>query len=90
MSGLVNEYFSVETLRCLLLGKTNSMKWARILEFEGHSVERARDKKAKGVLEFVSNFILEKCSQQFDKEILNHVVGVLSINTFWGFKELGR
>lgn len=88
----MNEYLSVETLRCLLLRKRNPTKWARIWGFEGHSQERIEKEKTKKILDFVVDFISEKCAfhEEFDVETLNHVVGVLSINTFCGLQTFGR
>lgn len=82
----------METLRALLLRNSNEPAWKRILEFEPHSEPRANDSRAKETTDFIVDFIRNKCKLQneFSPDIIDHVVGVLSINTFWAFKELKR
>ncbi|CAL8127363.1 unnamed protein product [Orchesella dallaii] len=89
---VLREYFSVETLRVLLLRDTNFDAWKRVLEFVPHSQDRENDLLAKACTEFINDFIQNRCNlaDQFSLQEIDHVVGVLSINTFWAFKELNR
>lgn len=88
----MNEYFAIETLRALMLRKSAPWKWNRILSFEAHIGSRAECSKAKTALAFITNFIrtVLKLGDEFDEVIINHVVGVLAVNTFWGYNDLGR
>jgi hypothetical protein len=89
--GVINEYFSIETLRCLLLRTQSHTHWKRVLEMENHSNDRRDNRKAKETLLFITHFIRESCGLfEFDLETIDHVVGVLSVNTFWAFKDLGK
>lgn len=88
----MNEYFSVEALRALLLRERNAQAWQSVVEFEPHIDARLNDYRAKAATDFIISFIRDKCqlSDQFAPELIDHVVGILSINTFWAFKELNR
>ncbi|ODN02948.1 Histone-lysine N-methyltransferase Smyd1 [Orchesella cincta] len=88
---VLKEYFSVETIRLLLLKERNVDAWERVLAFESHSHQRENDFLAKASTEYIQDFIHNKCNlTRFSAEEIDHVVGVLSINTFWAFKELNR
>jgi len=88
----VNELCSIETLRCRLLRERCPPKWQRILQLQPHTGFRREKDSAKDILGFVCNFIRNACGlgEQYDEATIDHVVGVLAVNTFWGFKDLYR
>lgn len=88
----MNEYFSVEALRCLLLRRSSPQKWTRVLDFESHLDQRRDCERAKEILKFISHFLLNRCGfgEEFDTQTINHVVGVLSVNMFWAFQDIER
>jgi len=87
--GNVSEYFFLEVLRCLLGRQNFPKKWARVLQLEPHTEARKDDFMAVATMILITDFIRNKCNlTEFDDEIIDRVVGVLSINTFWTFKDL--
>lgn len=88
--GVLNEYFGVEALRTLLLRSKNPYAWKRILEMEPHIEARTNDLRALLTTKYIADFIQKKCNlaDEFSYDLIEHVVGVLSVNTFWAFKDL--
>jgi len=42
-------------------------------------------------MEFVTDFIGKKCKMtQFETEIIERVTGILAVNSYWAFPDLGR
>jgi hypothetical protein len=76
----------------LLLREKAPKKWKTILKFETHFENRMNSAKAVETLQFITDFVQSKCKlgDVYDKGIINHVVGVLSVNTFWGFRDLNQ
>lgn len=89
---MLNEYFGVEVLRALRLRERNKYAWKRVTEFEPHCNARSNDYRAKAATDFIITFIRDKCNlaDEYSSETIEHVVGILSINTFWAYKDLNR
>lgn len=78
------DYPALETLRCLLLREKDPMRFAKLLRHESHVSQRQNDPKQKECREYVINFIQNDCHLQddFDVEIIEQVMGIISINSF--------
>jgi len=92
-TGSLDDYFSLEVLRCLLLKDKDPKIWERVMEHEHHEAARANgtDKTLK-MENTTMDFILNLCNlkEVFDSDIVSKVIGILSVNTFWGHQYTNR
>ena len=81
------DYSSIEVLRCLLLQKTDPVKWNQIMKFESHVEGRRNSAKATENAKYIIDFIRNQCKlNEFDEEIIDKVTGICAVNTFWAHK----
>lgn len=78
------QYDLINTLRSLLLESKEPEKWNELSQLASHAEARAKNfeamRSSKESMEFLHSVC--KLGDQFDPFVIDHIVGVLQINSF--------